>query len=158
MTILFALLIAGYLLILAEFVVPGGILGVIGAICLLAAGIMGFFHFDTITALMILLAELFSGVILTIIWFRYFFDSPLGNTLVHKDSLANASSDAIDDLSGLTDVIGTTVTPLRPSGTATLNGKRYDVLTEGKMVDSGKQIKVVKIDGSHIIVRETPSL
>jgi len=160
MTILFALLIAGYLLVLAEFVVPGGILGIIGALCLLAAGIMGFFYFETGTALMIVMAEMISGIVLTVIWFRYFFDSPLGNKLVHQDSLADARSDqtsnsAESPLSELVGVSGTTITPLHPSGSARINDKRYDVLTEGKVVESGKAINVVKIDGAHIIVRET---
>lgn len=159
MTILFALLIGGYLMVLAEFVVPGGILGIIGALCLLAAGIMGFFHFDTTTALLIITGEVVSGIILTIIWFRYFFDSPLGNKLVHQDSLADARSDqtSAPDHTPLNELIGlsgTTATPLRPSGTAHIHDKRYDVLTEGTMVDSGKEITVVKIDGNHIIVRE----
>ncbi|MBX2825613.1 MAG: hypothetical protein KTR33_12840 [Gammaproteobacteria bacterium] len=159
MTILFALLIAGYLLVLAEFVVPGGILGIIGAGCLVAAGIMGFFYFDTTTAIMIVLAEVFSGIILTVIWFRYFFDSPMGSALVHKDSLADARSDQISDseespLVELVGTKGTTVTPLRPSGTARINNKRYDVLTEGKLVESGREVSVVKIDGTHIVVRE----
>ncbi|MEM1158785.1 MAG: NfeD family protein [Verrucomicrobiota bacterium] len=160
MTILFALLIAGYLLVLAEFVVPGGILGIIGAVCLLAAGVMGFFYFDTSTAILILLAEVFSGIILTVIWFRYFFDSPMGSTLVHRDSLAQARSDQTSNstqspLSELIGSAGTTLTPLRPSGSARINNKRYDVLTEGKMVESGKPVNVVKIDGAHIIVRES---
>ncbi len=158
MTILIGLLIAGYLLILAEFVVPGGILGVIGAICLLAAAVMGFFQFETSTAIMILVAELFSGVVLTVIWFRYFFDSPMGSALVLKDKLPSAeSSDTKPGTTDLTGATGTTVTPLRPSGTARINDKRYDVLTEGKMVESGKEVMVVKMDGSHIIVREVES-
>lgn len=162
MSILLALLIGGYLLVLAEFVVPGGILGVIGALCLLAAGIMGFFYFDTTTAIMIVMAELFSGVILTVLWFRYFFDSRLGKKLVHQDSLAEAKSDHSgsaqeNSLNELLEKTGITLTPLRPSGTARIQEKRYDVLTEGSMVESGKEIKVVKIDGGHIIVRELPA-
>ncbi|MEM6886064.1 MAG: NfeD family protein, partial [Verrucomicrobiota bacterium] len=99
------------------------------------------------------------GIILTIIWFRYFFDSPMGNKLVHKDSLAEAKSDQTTNsdespLSELVGATGTTVTPLRPSGTARIQDKRYDVLTEGKLVESGKSVTVIKIDGAHIIVRE----
>jgi len=157
MTILFSLLLAGYLLLLAEFVVPGGILGVLGAICLVIAGIMGFYHFETSTAVLLLLGEMFSGVLLTIIWFRYFFDSPMGSTLVHQSSLASTTSDTTDTLSELIETTGTTLTPLRPSGAASIQGKRYDVLTEGNMVESGREVRVVKIDGSHIVVRELDS-
>jgi membrane-bound serine protease (ClpP class) len=153
MTILFSLLIAGYILILAEFVVPGGILGVLGACCLVAAGVMGFFHFETSTALTIVAAELVSGVILTIVWFRYFFDSALGKGLVHKNALSSLTT-STPKHSELMDATGVTLTPLRPSGTARILEKRYDVLAEGKMVESGQEVKVVKIENDHIIVRE----
>ena len=49
---------------------------------------------------------------------------------------------------------GTAFTPLRPSGTAIINGKRVDVVTEGPMIERGKAIKVVANEGMRVIVRE----
>lgn len=48
---------------------------------------------------------------------------------------------------------GVTVTPLRPAGTAEVNGQRLDVVTEGGYVPAGARITVVKVEGGRIVVR-----
>jgi membrane-bound serine protease (ClpP class) len=48
---------------------------------------------------------------------------------------------------------GTTVTILRPIGKADIEGETYQVEAEGSFVESGKQIKVVKVLGNNIFVR-----
>jgi membrane-bound serine protease (ClpP class) len=47
---------------------------------------------------------------------------------------------------------GVALTFLRPSGTAVFGEQRVDVVTEGKFVDAGTKVKVIKINGSIIIV------
>ncbi len=49
---------------------------------------------------------------------------------------------------------GVAITPLRPSGTAFINGKRVQVVTEGALVDQGASIKVVAVRGLRVVVRE----
>lgn len=56
------------------------------------------------------------------------------------------------ELSDLVGVTGRTITILRPSGSAELNGKRYDVITDGEFISKGQEIKVVRLDGSKIMV------
>jgi membrane-bound serine protease (ClpP class) len=51
--------------------------------------------------------------------------------------------------------IGTAVTQLRPSGVATINGQRVDVVTEGGLIERGTPVKVVAVEGSRIVVRAT---
>lgn len=48
---------------------------------------------------------------------------------------------------------GVTVTPLRPAGTAEVNGQRLDVVTEGGFVPAGAKITVVKVEGGRVVVR-----
>ena len=55
------------------------------------------------------------------------------------------------DLIGRT---GKTVTALRPSGIAVIDDERLDVVTEGNFVDPDCPVKVVKTEGSRIVVRE----
>jgi membrane-bound serine protease (ClpP class) len=45
------------------------------------------------------------------------------------------------------------LTKLRPSGTAVINGKRVDVVTEGAFIEPGQSIKVVAIEGLRVVVR-----
>ena len=48
---------------------------------------------------------------------------------------------------------GVAYTPLRPSGTALLDGKRIDVVTEGPFVERGAPIQVVAVEGVRVVVR-----
>lgn len=51
---------------------------------------------------------------------------------------------------------GVAESELRPSGVATLNGRRLDVVTEGVYVPPGARIRVVALDGNRIIVAPIP--
>jgi len=71
--------------------------------------------------------------------------------------------DATDTESGYvsninrTELIGklaVTSTPLRPAGTVNLDGERIDVVSEGSYIDKGKDVMIVKVEGSRIVVRE----
>ena len=48
---------------------------------------------------------------------------------------------------------GTAFTTLRPAGTAIINDKRVDVVTEGALIEKGTAIKVVAIEGLRVVVR-----
>lgn len=47
---------------------------------------------------------------------------------------------------------GTASTPLRPTGVATLRGRRVDVLTRGEPVERGEAVVVLSVEGSRVIV------
>jgi len=49
---------------------------------------------------------------------------------------------------------GVTITQLRPSGAAFINGKRVDVITEGMLIDRGASIEVIAVERMRIVVRE----
>jgi len=48
---------------------------------------------------------------------------------------------------------GVAFTNLRPSGTVVIEGKRFDVVTEGELIAKDTPVKVMKIEGSRIIVK-----
>ena len=49
---------------------------------------------------------------------------------------------------------GYALTFLRPAGTAVFDDDRIDVVTEGTFIDRNKKVKIVKVEGSRIVVRE----
>ena len=49
---------------------------------------------------------------------------------------------------------GKSITPLRPTGRAVIAETTMDVITEGEFIDTGKEIKVIKVEGNKIIVKE----
>lgn len=50
---------------------------------------------------------------------------------------------------------GTALTPLRPSGAAEIDGRRLDVVTEGEFISPGSFIKVTKVEGTRVVVKES---
>lgn len=61
---------------------------------------------------------------------------------------------ASKDINKYMNLEGIAVTPLRPAGTAELNGDRVDVVTEGGFIPQNARIKVVLIQGGHLVVRQ----
>lgn len=49
---------------------------------------------------------------------------------------------------------GVALTPLRPSGAAEVDGHRLDVVTEGEFIRPGTRVKVLKVEGTRVVVKE----
>jgi membrane protein implicated in regulation of membrane protease activity len=49
--------------------------------------------------------------------------------------------------------IGRALTPLRPAGAIEIDGRRYDVLTEGTMINRDETVRVVSVTPTEIVVR-----
>lgn len=49
--------------------------------------------------------------------------------------------------------IGTAVTPLRPAGTAEVDGVRIDVVAEGDFIEKGDRVQVIELDGTRTLVK-----
>jgi membrane-bound serine protease (ClpP class) len=150
MTLLLTLLIAGVALLLAEVFLPGMIAGVLGVVCLLGAAVVGFAEFGPKVGSLILMAELFAGTVLTILWMRYFPKTPLGKKYILDPSTAAHAPTEPEKWLGYE---GVALTDLRPAGSARLEGEKVDVITNGEHLESGTRVKVVRVDGPSIFVR-----
>lgn len=148
-TFYFILVIAGVLLISAETIVPGGILGIFGGAALLTAAVVGWMKFPEPYNYLGIAGVIVLTIALVILWLR----------ILPKTGIS-LSQDAGDFKApkGKTEIaVGTvceTLSPLRPSGLALLDGKRIDVITEGDWIDAHTQVKVIRTEGCRIFVRE----
>ncbi|MDD5261363.1 MAG: NfeD family protein [Methylacidiphilales bacterium] len=145
-----SLILAGILLLAAEIFLPGLIAGILGIVCLLGAAARAWSIYGANAGLSVLGAEFSLGIILFLLWMKYFPRSALGKVL----SLDNTSAPRADENAGLLGSTGKTVSLLRPSGTARIQGRRVDVITEGQPIPPDTDIKVVKVDGARIMVRK----
>lgn len=147
------LVLAGLLLMGAEIFVPGGVLGILGALALIAAVGMGFIAFGpqrgTLAALTIMV---FLGISITL-WMQLLPKTRLGKSLTLSTDSAGYKSAATSfrDMLGKE---GVAISPLGPSGLIKIDGKRLDAVAEGKWIDAGARIRVVHVIGNHITVRE----
>ncbi len=149
-------LILGFVLLGAELYVPGGILGVLGGLALLAAIIIGFNvdAFGTQGAMistLIILATVVAGLFF---WVRFFPETAMGRRL----SLSSTAAYKADNKENreLTGSEGVAINNLRPSGIGRINDKRIDVVANGTWIKSGARIKVVDVSGNRVLVRELP--
>lgn len=50
---------------------------------------------------------------------------------------------------------GVASTPLRPSGTGLIDGRRVNVAADGEFIEKDCRIKVVEVEGNRVVVRKT---
>jgi len=150
-----ACLVLGFILLGAEIYVPGGILGVLGGLALLGAIVVGFKveQFGTqggVISAFIILITVIAGLFF---WIKYFPDTPVGRML----SLADNESDFKADDSGNRGLLGCegiAVNNLRPSGIATIDERRIDVIADGSWIEKGARVKVIDLSGNRVVVRK----
>jgi membrane-bound serine protease (ClpP class) len=153
MTLIITLVLAGFALILVEIFLPGLIAGTLGLFVLLGALIASGIHYGTEGVIWTLIAEVALGAVLFALWMKYFPKSSLGRRFSLPDPEPQHASSTPATVS--VGQKGTTLTPLRPSGSARIEGRRVDVIAEGTHLDAGVEVTVVKVAGPAIVVRAT---
>ncbi|WP_370642266.1 NfeD family protein [Virgibacillus salidurans] len=148
------LLIIGIALIIAEFFVPGGIVGVLGALAVVGSLLMSGYDLGHMS-MSIGIAFLVAVIAAVILFRRIGMDKGVFRHIILKDQTTTeqgyVSSQNRLELIGME---GIAVTPLRPSGAGEFGDERLDVISEGSFIDKDKQIKIVKVEGVRIVVIE----
>ncbi len=149
------LFILGISFIVAEFFLPGGIAGVIGSLAVIGSIIMAGAN-PLYMAVSVLIA--IGIAIIGMVIIMKFFGKKL--YLLNKMVLLDATDTDSGYVSNVNriELLGRTAktsTPLRPAGAIELDGERIDVVSEGIYIDRGKDVTIVKVEGSRIVVRES---
>ncbi|MGG1573579.1 NfeD family protein [Fictibacillus sp. NRS-1165] len=148
-----ALFILGIILLLLEVFVPGGIVGILGLAAVIASLVMAAGSITTIvTSMGIALLVTILGAFLFLKFFGY--KGPLRKLVLFDSTSTEKGYISSKQRQDLTGRIAESITPLRPSGTAELDGEYLDVVTEGSFIQKGKPVRIVKVQGSRIVVRE----
>lgn len=151
MTLFITLMAAAFLLIGAEIYVPGGILGSLGAVSLVAAVVLGF-RLSPTMGWVSLAGILLLSILGVIFWFIFFPRSTAGKRLTLTTDGADFKID-LPQYAALQDQKGVTRSALRPSGTAEFEGRRHDVTAEhGLWIDINTPVRVTRVSGSRIEV------
>lgn len=151
--IILALALVGFLLMAAEVFVPGLVLGSLGGLALLAAVVLGYTNYGALTGSLI-----FAGLVVVtltgfIIWMFSFPQTGIGRRLTLQSSLTSGESrpPSASDLSGRE---GVALTPLRPGGTARIDGRKVDVVAESHFIPAGEAVTVLRVEGMRVVVRQ----
>lgn len=146
----------GFIFVFIEiFLIPGfGPVGVMGGV-LMAAGVAVAGYFQGVWTAMIYAAIIIALTLpVCAVGFWLMPKTKLGRSFIHSTSEYSefgyrSSSDELEKFVGKT---GMTLTPLRPAGIIDVEGVRLDVLTRGEFIEKGKEVKIIDIEGSRIVV------
>lgn len=149
------LIVISYTLIFFEALVPGGILGLLGFTCLVAASVMAHGEFGGWFApTATFLAGGLGAVILVFIELKWLEGNRFGSNLFlgrQVDGSSNAPV-APDDVIGKK---GLAATPFKPEGIIRIEKEQFDAFCEDGYVSKGTSLVVSGKDGFNLRVRKT---
>ncbi|WIW69766.1 MULTISPECIES: NfeD family protein [Anaerosinus] len=149
-----ALFLVGIIFVVIELLTPSiGLFAGIGVICVLYSFIMALGGDST--AIYLLVISIIASLILFGFIVKKLPSSKLWSKVVLKDmETSTAGYVSADDHQFLVGKSGVILTELRPSGTALIENKKIDVVSEGSYIEKGTNVKVVAVFGSRIVVRQ----
>ncbi len=146
----------GLLLIAIEIFVPGGVLGIFGALALLVAIAMGFVAFGLQGGLLAALGVVLFSAAFLALWLKIFPSTRVGRVLTLRKDGSAFKTDPVAP-SPLLGKEGQALSNLQLSGIASIDGRRVDVVSESTFITAGTRVRVVKVEGHRVVVREAPA-
>ena len=155
LTMGYALIALGFLLLLAELFLPtSGTLFVIAVACF-AVGVTFTFWYDRTVGLWTLIGVFLALPVLGKILLTYWPRTSIGRRMIlaarNDDTLAMLPVN--QDLEELRGRYGRALSTLRPSGLVDFEGRRVQTITEGRMVEPGQWVRCVDVQAGKVIVR-----
>lgn len=152
MTLIILLFSLGILFIAVEVIVPGGILGAMGAVLMLGGCVASFMHYDATGAIIAIFSAILIGGLALWIEFQILSKSKFGKrTFLTKEITAVAAAVG----SEARELIGKSaeaLTILSPSGYVSVDGKRYEAFCQSGQVPAGADLKIIDADSFRLIV------
>jgi membrane-bound serine protease (ClpP class) len=145
------LTLVGFLLLASEVFVPGMILGLLGVLCLVGAVAFGYAGFGPMAGTLILAGVFTVSLVGFFAWMFAFPHTAIGRRILLKNNLT--SGEGLESRPTLVGQEGVAHTPLRPAGTALINGKKIDVVAESSLIDVGEAVTVILQEGMRVVVR-----
>jgi membrane-bound serine protease (ClpP class) len=149
---------AGVLAIILEVFVPSaGIIGIAGLGSIIASVVISFQRLGNLIGSVYLAVVLVLVPVFIVLYFRFFPRSPVGRWLIsqdRQDKEKGYSSFTPEKYVDLVGKEGTSLTILRPVGTVRIDGQKFSAVTGGEFIEKDKPVKVVKVEGSRVVVRQ----
>lgn len=157
------LFIIGLILLAAEiFVIPGfGVAGIGGILLILISLFLSltpsgpFFNFESISLAFVQLAGALAAAFILILVLAKFLPKSRSFSKLILDESEKSEKGFVSYPSekNLIGAEGVALTTLRPAGTAEINGKRVDVMTDSEYVQQGSKIVVERVEGIKVVVK-----
>lgn len=146
------LFLIGAMLLAGEVFVPGAVLGIIGALCMLGGCILSFLNFGVAGGLLATaIAVVLLGLMLYIelVWLP---KTQVGKSMIVQSTVAATSQPVLADLNEVVGKTAEAVTPLVPSGYVLIDGRRYEGYSRSGHMPKGATLRVVGLDNFRVIL------
>jgi len=169
------LMVAGIgVIVLEAFLPSGGLLSILAAGCFIGS-LFCAFRYASSAGVILLLAEVLAIPATLIFVFRRLPKTRWGKKImltpteleqkqqpleqqpqqpkrVFAPPTAPDATSVMKDYSHLLGKEGIAITMLRPAGKVEIDSERYSVLTQGEIIEAGTKVRVIEVEGSHIVV------
>jgi membrane-bound serine protease (ClpP class) len=151
------LFVVGFIALFIELFVPAaGMIGAAGIVCMIIGTVLGYRSFGSTVGTLFLTGTLIGVPAMIVIGLKLFPRTFVGKRLIlsfsqrQEEGFTSYTSERYDDLLGKE---GEALTMLRPSGMVLIDGKKQSVVTSGELVERGERVRVIKVEGSRVVVR-----
>ncbi|MBT4758083.1 MAG: hypothetical protein HOO08_06785 [Opitutae bacterium] len=153
MSIILGFTVAALILVFFEVLLPGGVLGVLSALCLLVASWMGYDTYGIMAACTVFFGTILLMIVLVFVEFKLLGKTSFGQKFFLKSSIEGHTRAAVaeDSVIGRE---GTTLTRLNPSGKIAVEGKSYEAYSRDGYIERDQAIAVVAQDNFKLIIKK----
>ena len=152
MSIIIILILMALVLVAFEIILPGGVLGVIAGLCVIAATILTDMDYGIWIAVAVFIGSGILISLLIIVEFKLLKNTSLGNAFFLKESVTGHTGPTSDV--SLIGKEGMTLTRLNPSGRVTIEGKTYEASSQDGYIETKQEITVVGQDNFKLTIRK----
>ena len=162
MTTIVLLFSLGLLLLLLELILPGGFVGLLGFVLMIAASVLLYNTHGPLAAVLTGLSASLLALAILIGGLKWLPRTPFGKRFIHQESNPATSNPIAhqgkNKYSYLIGKRGKVLTPLTPVGQVTIESLPYQARSESAYLTKGTPITVVYCDDFQLVVRraETP--
>lgn len=153
MTTILIVLFLAVILFFLEIILPGGVLGVLGGILMLAGVYLTFDEFGAVAALLVLVGCLVFALAFFVFQFKILPKTAMGKNIFLSGSVPGESNvnEGGDTLVGAEGIV---LTRMTPSGAVRVNGHRYEARSRSGFLETGTTVRVVERDAFRLLVEK----
>jgi membrane-bound serine protease (ClpP class) len=153
MSTIIGLLVAAFILVFFEVILPGGILGIIAALCVILASWFAGAEFGAGVGILTFVGSAAAIAILVFIEFKLLARTSLGSAFFLKSSVTGHSNIAPAETS-IIGKKGSALTRLNPSGKVVIDGQPYEAHSQDGFIEADQPILGAAQDNFKLIIKK----
>ena len=152
MTLIILLFAVGILFLAVEVIIPGGILGTIGALLMFSGCFLAFTDYGTLGGTLAILTAFALGGLALFIEFRILPKTKIGKRAFLTSQITGVSAALGKEALELVGKSAEALTMLSPSGYVRVDGRRYEAFCQSGQAQAGSMLDIIGADNFRLIV------